>query len=408
MVHSRRGNTRECKKVSNEITTINKGEKRPRRRRGHGTLIARDGYWVMRWRQDGHAVQEKTQFKATKSGREKAEALLEERTEIFRLKKTQDQLAVLIQRRESIEQRLRRLQDDAMPETRSLTLGEVEAEWRASPRRKDCSAAQLERYAGQLGAFVTWAGAKLDIRAVGDEMAERYAKELASKSAANTYNKHLNTLSAVWKAIGRARRLPNPWADLPRKRLDTHVRRALSPEEVEKVINAAEGEWRALMLIGARTGLRLGDACRLTWEKFEADGVLRVMTTKTGAPVALPGTAIKAELERAIGAGERKGEIMPTIAAMYRADPSRVAKGVKAIFTAAGIKTSAKEKGWKKSRPDASFHSLRHTFVTRAIEAGVAAPIVRALVGHATAAMTDRYTHVSEEAVLKAFRAAKI
>ena len=34
---------------------------------------------------------------------------------------------------------------------------------------------------------------------------------------------------------------------------------------------------------------------------------------------------------------------------------------------------------------------------------GVAAPIVRALVGHSTAAMTDRYTHVGEAALLQAF-----
>ena len=56
--------------------------------------------------------------------------------------------------------------------------------------------------------------------------------------------------------------------------------------------------------------------------------------------------------------------------------------------------------------PDASYHSLRHAFVTSAISRGVPAPIVRALVGHATAAMTDRYSHISAETMCKALKTA--
>ena len=49
------------------------------------------------------------------------------------------------------------------------------------------------------------------------------------------------------------------------------------------------------------------------------------------------------------------------------------------------------------------FHALRHTFVSRLIEAGIPPPIVRELVGHASAAMTEHYTHISESAILAAF-----
>jgi integrase len=362
----------------------------------------------MRWRVDGRTVQEQTEFRVgVKADRAKAEALLNERTEIFRLKREQDQLAILIRRRETIEERLRKLQADAMPATRPLTLGKLEKEWRESPRRRDCSEAQLERYARQLAAFVEWAGEGLDVRAVGDDMAERYAKHLG-KFAANTYNKHLNTLTAVWKAIGRTRGLGNPWQDLPRRRADTHIRRALTDAEIAKIIDAAEGEYKALVIIGARTGLRLGDACRLRWEDFGGDGVLRVKTSKTGALVALPGAALLSELRNVTGGHKTNienasGHIMPDIAERYARDPSGVSDWVGRYFKRAGLKTSAKEKGWSKARPDASYHSLRHAFVTRAIEAGVPAPIVRALVGHNTAAMTDRYTHIGEAAILEAF-----
>lgn len=394
----------------NKLPTVSTSRKgRGRRGNGWGSIIARKGRWAIRWRVDGRTVQEQTEFKVgIKADRARAEALLNERTEIFRLKREEDQLAILIRRRETIEQRLRKLQADAMPATRPLTLGKLEKEWRESPRRRDCSEAQLERYTQQLRAFVDWAGDGLDVRAVGDDMAERYAKHLGIY-AANTYNKHLNTLTAVWKAIGRTRRLGNPWQDLPRRRADTHIRRALTDGEIAKIINAAEGEYKALIITGARTGLRLGDACRLRWEDFGGDGVLRVKTSKTGALVALPGAELKRELLGIFNAEAQgcrvRGEdfIMPEIAERYARDPSGVSDWVGRYFKRAGLKTSVKEKGWSKARPDASYHSLRHTFVTRAIEAGVAAPIVRALVGHNTAAMTDRYTHVGEAAILEAF-----
>ena len=421
----------ECKKMEsttnavNKLPTVSTSRKgKGRRGNGCGSIIARNGRWAMRWRVDGRTVQEQTEFRVgVKADRARAEALLNERTEIFRLKREEDQLAILIRRRETIEQRLRKLQADAMPATRPLTLGKIEKEWRESPRRRDCSEAQLERYARQLAAFVDWAGEGLDIRAVGDDMAERYAKHLGIY-AANTYNKHLNTLTAVWKAIGRTRGLGNPWQDLPRRRADTHIRRALTDAEIAKIIDTAEGEYKALIIIGARTGLRLGDACRLRWEDFGGDGVLRVKTSKTGALVALPGAELKRELlgifnaeaqgrrditraeraAQAVATGVREEDfIMPDIAERYARDPSGVSDWVGRYFKRAGLKTSAKEKGWSKARPDASYHSLRHAFVTRAIEAGVAAPIVRALVGHNTAAMTDRYTHVGEAAILEAF-----
>ena len=375
---------------------------RKRRANGSGTLIARNGRWAMKWFVDGRRVQELTEFRVdVKADRARAEQRLAERVEIFQLKRERDQLAVMIQRRESIEQRIRELQARAMPEEQPLMLGGLEAEWRASPRRRDCSPVMLERYAQQLRAFVEWAGEGVDFRVVGDELAECYAKSLGAKVSANTYNKHLNTLSAIWKSVGRVRRVGNPWADLPRKRLDTHVRRALTREEIAKAVEEAQGEWRALILIGARTGLRLGDACRLRWSDFGADGVLRITTHKTGAAVALPGAELLAELRATVDA---EGELItPTLAALYARDDSAVSKGVRRILERAGIATRAHGERWGRARPEASFHSLRHAFVTRAIEAGVAAPIVRALVGHNTAAMTDRYTHVGEAAILEAF-----
>ena len=362
------------------------------------------GRWALRWSVDGRVVQEITPFRVgPKEDRRKAEELLAQRTEIFRLRNKSDQLAVLIARRQAIEDRIKELQAQMLDKPKTLLLSDLAQTWRSSPRRKDTSADQAERYERQIARFVEFAGGEVDFRAVGDALVERFAARLAREVGPNTYNKALNALQGVWKAVGaRFGVQANPWEGLPRKRLDTHVRRALTKAETDAIVAAAEGEYKGLVLIGLYTGLRLGDACLLKWEDFDKAGVLRVTTRKTGAAVALPAAKLRDELRKTLGANGR-GFVMPAIAERYQRDAAGVSDWVCRYFKRAGIKTSVKAKGWSKARPDASYHSLRHTFVTRAIERGVPAPIVRALVGHASESMTTRYTHISEAAILGAF-----
>ena len=47
-----------------------------------------------------------------------------------------------------------------------------------------------------------------------------------------------------------------------------------------------------------------------------------------------------------------------------------------------------------------TFHSLRHTFVTRLADAGVPESVRRQLVGHSNAATHDRYDHSTDPARL--------
>lgn len=379
-----------------------------RRAKGHGTIVARGDRWALRWRVDGRVVQEITPYRvAVKADRARAEALLEERTEIQRLRRERDRLALMIARAQSVDERIRALQAKSEGRADVLTLGGLEAAWRQSPRRKECRPARLERYAQQLRAFVAWAGSDMDIRAVTDAVAERYAAALARRLSANTYNQHLTLLTAVWRAVGKSRRLANPWEDLPRRRHDTHTRRALTDDELAKIIGAAEGEFKALFMIGAHTGLRLGDACNLRWEDFRDDGVLVVHTHKTGATVTLPGARLRTALAELAG-GVGSGLIVPGIARRYATAPTNLSTSIRRQIERSGIATQTREAGWGRARPTVSFHALRHTFVTRAIEAGVPPAIVQALVGHTTAAMTDHYTHVGSAAVLAAFERAGI
>ena len=58
--------------------------------------------------------------------------------------------------------------------------------------------------------------------------------------------------------------------------------------------------------------------------------------------------------------------------------------------------------GRQRPTPYATFHSLRHSFVSFATNSGVPLPVIQSIVGHHSSAMTRHYYHVNEKALRKA------
>ncbi len=68
---------------------------------------------------------------------------------------------------------------------------------------------------------------------------------------------------------------------------------------------------------------------------------------------------------------------------------------------------SSWDKEWKELRRSAGtlhrrFHDLRHSYITRAAEAGVPLPVTQAQVGHMSTQMIAHYTHICQGAIHKA------
>ena len=199
-------------------------------------------------------------------------------------------------------------------------------------------------------------------------------------------------------------------------------------------------EWHTLFLIGIYTGLRLGDCCTLDWSQINiAQGVIQLVPKKTRRHhqriVTIPihpalGQALleslatkntkdhKAEVVESEGCSTALcnsvsfvaknnfvGPVLPTIAEMYRTRRTKVSERLTEIFKAANITTSVKIEGRKHRTPEATFHSLRHTFVSLSANAGVPLTIIASIVGHESTAMTRHYYHENEEALRRAVAA---
>jgi hypothetical protein len=104
----------------------------------------------------------------------------------------------------------------------------------------------------------------------------------------------------------------------------------------------------------------------------------------------------------------RTGYVLPQIgawAALGAKGMGRIHHRIGKIFHNAGIVTSVKVEGRKWKAPEASFHSLRHTFVSMSANAGVPLHIVQAIVGHESTAMTRHYYHENVAALQQAVEA---
>ena len=99
------------------------------------------------------------------------------------------------------------------------------------------------------------------------------------------------------------------------------------------------------------------------------------------------------------------GPVLPEIAEGYRRSRWWVSHEIAKIFKAANIEMSVKLEGRRTRTPEATFHSLRHTFVSLAANAGVPLHVVQSIVGHESTAMTRHYYHESAEALKQAVAA---
>ena len=227
------------------------------------------------------------------------------------------------------------------------------------------------------------------LRAVTVDAIEAYVKDRSTSGGApGTINNELTVLRLIMrKAVEKHHLNRSPFRDIhgqpveslrPLREPDARVR-YLSPAELEKLLAACEHDpfLKAFVLVALNTGCRRNEVLNLRYSDIDWTNCLtRLTNTKTGRsrvvflnPVALG--ALKS-LPRRLD-----GKLWPLT-------PDQVSMRFMRAARAAGV-------------TDFHLHDLRHTFCSYQAMAGVVGKPLSDLLGHRTAAMTDRYTHLSGE-----------
>ena len=302
---------------------------------------------------------------------------------------------------------------------RRLPLADVWLEYVKSPNRNELAQSTLKAKRCVWMHFARWMERNHlevdDLAGVTSEAIGEYLACLRVDLCASTYNARVCVLREIFQVLAlKAGLEDDPWEGVRLRPEDSHSRRELTTDELRRLLEAAAKvgqEWHSLFLIGIYTGLRLGDCCRLDWSSVNiAQGVIQLIPQKTRRHhqriVTIP---IHSALAGAIiprqQSGTLFGPVLPTISGLYTCMRWQVSQQLSRIFKAAGVVTSVKLEGRRTRAPEATFHSLRHSFVSFAANAGVPLHIVASIVGHESTAMTRHYYHENINALKNAVAA---
>lgn len=257
--------------------------------------------------------------------------------------------------------------------------------------------------------------AEKDMSQVTADQVARWRDGLAERLAAGTVNKYLKIMRGAWSQAVRDGLIPsNPLSAVgtikARKSFET-TRRAFTMDEMRRILQVADGEWRGIILFGLYTGQRLSDITSLTWTQLDAEkGVVRFVTAKTGAVLDLP---IAAPLMEWIGnAKVPKSANAPVFPEADSLTVSQNSKAFAQILVAAGLRKAmpdhkARKQGRsaKRELSPVTFHCLRHTATSLLKNAGVSDVVAREIIGHKTEAISRAYTHIESKTMKRAIDA---
>ncbi len=228
--------------------------------------------------------------------------------------------------------------------------------------------------------------------ALAKKTGRRTGKPLAPK----TVN---NVLDVVLRMLRHAHRrgLIDAVPELPLLKLEHQDFDFLDFEEAPRLVAAASGEWRTMILVAWKTGLRQGELLGLRWEDVDlVAGVLRVRQALVRERITTPKNrkprevGLSAEVKDALKAHRHlRGDLVFSQQDGTPWTNNKAWRPLESACKRAGLRRI----GW---------HVLRHTFASHLVMRGVSLKTVQELLGHASIQMTMRYAHLMPDAKLSA------
>jgi integrase len=284
-------------------------------------------------------------------------------------------------------------------------------------RKRETADATYSIYEKTTERFLTFLGtdANRELGSVTKSRIVDYRNQLADKLAPATVNRDVKIIRMIFRQArldGYLFQDPAEGVSIIKSRNGERPRRPLTVAEIQSILSVADPEWQSLIKFGLYTGQRLADLASLTWDQVDLErNEVRLVTRKTGKRLLLPiAGALRAHIE-SLDPADRPGVPVHPRAHASLKEQGRVntlSNDFTDLMAQVGLRPSLPHKSRGKGRDgrregmDISFHSLRHSAVSILKDAGIPDSVVMALVGHDSAAMSQRYTSVGLESLAKA------
>jgi integrase len=289
-------------------------------------------------------------------------------------------------------------------------------------KRKELEASDgtFEKYSGVVNQFKESLGGKVerDISSITAADVATFRDSLAQKLSTGTVNIALKIIRAAFAQarkdglidVNEAERVSTL------KRRDSFERRPFTLDELKRIYEAADEEWKGMIRFGLYTGQRLGDIASITRRKLDLQRAeLNLSTHKTARRQILPlAPPLLRHLQSLHLADDPDAPVFPRAFATIQRTGGRVSqlsnqfREILVKVRLAEPRTHKAADGRKNGRTAKremealSFHSLRHTATSLLKAAGVSDAVAEEFIGHDSAAISQQYTHIPTEALQKA------
>ena len=224
-------------------------------------------------------------------------------------------------------------------------------------------------------------------------------QEFARLPNRETQKVWLMVMRSVVRYLGAQGCISNGWdAALPKISSYRHASlpRTLSAKQLEQLWEASEGtdrrhlRYRALLLLGLRLGMRVGEVANLQLEDIDwKDGYLRVRGTKS-------------HRDRTLPLPEDVGEALVAHLRVARPRSTRVFEPLRPPFTAERVRNhvlNSLRYLFLLARTNQGIHSLRHTSATSMVNKGASFKAVADVLGHKSVSTTLIYAKLNLQAL---------
>jgi integrase len=218
--------------------------------------------------------------------------------------------------------------------------------------------------------------------------------------ATRTANLSVKVVSAALNAAVRQQIIDsNPATALESLPVKSEEKGTFTPDQVSKLVRAADGDWRGAILLGYYTGARLGDVANMRWDAIDwRNKTIRFTASKTRKPVTIPlHRDLESELLKNAGIG--RAPIFPSLAGKGTGGKHGLSGRFNAIMEKAGIEGKRTKASGGRTLSSLSFHSLRHSFNSAMANAGISQEVRQKLTGHTSAETNKVSTHHELEAL---------
>ena len=264
-----------------------------------------------------------------------------------------------------------------------------------------------KRHAGDEHLYRNWLKPRFadkELRQIAPLDLERLKKEMRDAGKAEATVRHALCLirqafnkAIVWRVWAGG----NPCKGVAFPTPNNARQRFLTPDEAARLLEALQRPSPQVTRIAAMSlygGLRLGEVLGLTWSNVDSkNGIIMVQDTKNSEsrPIFITDPIRKVLRELKQGKPEDL---------LFKSKTGNPVQWLSKSFRDV-VESLKLNEGISDPRERVTFHSLRHTYASWAVMAGVPLYVVGKALGHRTLVMTARYSHLALDSHRAAFEA---